>query len=79
MDPVSILLGGLISTLMQFFKDKNAPAWVNSGVVILLSLAGAIGVFIAQQKGIWEPFWQIVTMSATFYAFIYRNIEKSND
>jgi hypothetical protein len=78
MDPVSILMGGIVSTIMQFFKVKDAPAWVNSLVVVGLSFFAAIGVYLAQQKGLWDPFWQIVTMSATFYAFIYHNIEKSN-
>lgn len=72
----TLLLGALVTGLVQWLKNKYATSKVGTlFIVALLSFAGAFIAYTLQHFDLWETTLKIVATATTIYAFIIQHFE----
>lgn len=73
---MEILIGAVVSVLMQFIKSKFGGEYVKLAILIILCL-GAAGIYTALTlTGYWQTVATVLTNAGAFYAFVIQRFEK---
>ena len=70
---MEIFLGIVVSTIVQFVKEKTKIPPL--AFVVALSLVASIVYSLLSRYGLWESFYQILVTAGAFYALIIRNVQ----
>jgi hypothetical protein len=70
---MEIFLGVVVSTIVQFVKEKTKIPPL--AFVLGLSLVAAVAYSLLSRYGLWESFYQILVTAGAFYALIIRNVQ----
>ena len=76
---MEIIIGALVSLIVQGLKQKATSQWQTLGVLLLLSVAaaGLYTVFVA--GGYWETIANILIVAGAFYAFVIQRFESKEE
>lgn len=73
---MTIIIGAIVSLLVQWLKQWSKNEWTTLLAVLVLSLAGAAIYTLLVNTGYWELFSGILVTAGAFYAFILQRFEK---
>lgn len=74
---MELIIGAVVSLIVQGLKQKATSQWQTLGVLLVLSIAaaGLYAVFVA--VGYWETIANILITAGAFYAFVIQRFEST--
>lgn len=77
MDPVTVIVGAVVSVVVQGIKKYSGTTSLKTGAVLVgLSLVSGIGLFYAKQYGIWDSALQVLVYAGATYGLIVKNLRE---
>jgi hypothetical protein len=78
MDPLSLIVGAVVSLITQVVKKYFGTSSIGSlAAMISLSVGAGFGMWYLKDKGLWDSFLQIIVASGAMYGLIVANAEKA--
>lgn len=72
---MTLLIGAVVSILVQFLKQKVTSQWETLAILVAISLAAA-GIYTALVAvGYWETVSGVLVMASAFYALVLARFE----
>lgn len=78
MDPATLFLGVVVSTLVQMWKRVFGKSGLAVTIIaVVMSLLGAVAYALAAEADYIDSIVSVLTTAGAFYAFIIKQIENN--
>lgn len=78
MDPVTVIVGAVVSVVVQGIKKYAGTTGLKTGVsLVVLSLISGFGLFYAKQYGFLDSALQVLVYAGATYGLIVKNLREA--
>lgn len=78
MDPVTLILGAVVSVVVEVVKKwKGTSKLKTMATLVGLSLVSGLGLYLLQSYGLWESALQVLVFAGASYGLIVKNVESA--
>jgi hypothetical protein len=76
---MEIIIGTIVSLIVQGLKQKATSQWQTLGVLLVLSIAAAGLYVVFVSVGYWETIANVLIVAGAFYAFVIQRFESKEE
>ena len=78
MDPVTVLVGAIVSVVVMLVKKYAGTDGLKTGIsLVVLSLVGGISLLLLKNYGVWDASLQVLVYAGSVYGLLIKNIQEA--